>query len=130
MLRRSAIQKGRTFQKTICDRLKAVFGFTDDDIRTPVGCETGADIKLMSAHSRAVLPYSFELKNVEKLNFWQAFEQAKGHGALTPVLIAKKNHTKPLVVMDFEDWMKMVEALNTQSAPTTEQPDDESSTTI
>ncbi len=61
---------------------------------------SGEDIQL-SPKARGIIPWAIECKNVEKLNLWSAWKQAeanaKGH---QPLLFVKRNHQKPLVVMD------------------------------
>lgn len=74
---RSRITKGRNFQKRVCEKFKKAFDLTDDDIRTPVGCETGEDLKLTSQRSRDLLKLSIEMKNHKSMNIWSAIEQSK-----------------------------------------------------
>ena len=76
---RSRIAKGRSFQKKICELVKATFDdLTEDDIRTAVGAEAGVDIKL-SRRGREIVGLSIECKNVKSLNVWEALKQAEAN---------------------------------------------------
>lgn len=89
--------------------LKLYTELTDDDIRVPVGSETGADLKL-NKKATEILPFKFEMKNRETFKTLYAFyTQAQGHkGAdLEPLLIIKMNHKKPLIIMDAEYFLKL-----------------------
>ena len=69
--------------------------------------ESGEDLKMARA-AREKFPLSIECKNVEKLNVWQAYDQAcENSGEYEPVLIMKKNRKKPLVVVDAEYFIKL-----------------------
>ena len=67
----------------------------------------GEDI-IMARAAREKFPFSIECKNVEKLNVYDAYEQAAANcGAYEPLLIMKKNRKKALVVMDAEEFIKL-----------------------
>lgn len=79
-----------------------------DDIKTAVMGESGEDIKMARA-AREKFPFSLECKNVEKLNVWQAYEQAcENSGDYEPLVVMKKNRKKPLVVMDAEAFINLM----------------------
>ena len=67
----------------------------------------GEDI-IMGKQSRDKFPYSIECKNQERVNVWNAYDQAsencKGY---EPLVVIKKNRTKPLVVIDAEHFVKL-----------------------
>jgi hypothetical protein len=70
----------------------------------------------MARAARESFPFSIECKNVEKLNVWEAYEQAKANaGTYEPIVVMKKNHKKPLVVMDAENFIKMMKGLTSQN---------------
>jgi hypothetical protein len=75
---RSRIQKGRNFQKRVMELIKEAFDLSEDEIRTPVGCETGVDIKLSST-GREKVGLSIECKNQKSLSIWASLEQAKAN---------------------------------------------------
>lgn len=75
----------------------------EDDVRSCGMGQHGEDIQL-SERAREMLPWSIECKNVERLNFWEAFEQAKANcGSHTPVVIAKRNQKDILCVLRLND---------------------------
>ena len=64
----------------------------------------GEDI-MLSASARKSFPYSVECKNMESLNVWKAYQQAKANcGEYIPMLIIKKNREVPLVVVEAEHF--------------------------
>ena len=78
-----------------------------EDIKTAVMGESGEDIKMARA-AREKFPMSIECKNVEKLNVWEAYEQAASNcGDFEPIVVMKKNRKKPLVVVDAEYFIKL-----------------------
>ena len=80
----------------------------EDDVRSTSMGAGGEDVQLSPA-ARRHFPYSIECKNVEKLNVWGAYEQASANsGKHEPLLVMKKNHKKPLVVLDAEAFMELV----------------------
>ena len=51
----------------------------------------------MARAAREKFPLSIECKNVEKLNVWEAYEQASENcGDYEPIVVMKKNRKKPL----------------------------------
>lgn len=107
----SAKAKGRRFQQWVRDYLIDKFSLTDDDVRSATMGETGADL-ILSAAGRKVFPYAVECKNQEiYTKLYRDFAQASnntGKHRLTPLLMIKMNRRKPLVVMDFDDFMKLI----------------------
>ena len=104
----SAKAKGRNLQNWIRDQLMECFNIHSDDIKTAVMGESGEDIKMARA-AREKFPFSIEAKNVEKLNVWEAYQQAVDNsGEYEPILVMKKNRKKPLVVIDFESFLRIV----------------------
>lgn len=113
MKTRSAKNKGKRLEKWIKSQLLTTFtDLTDDDIRTTVGAETGADLKL-SAKARLLIPYQIESKNQERVKYiYDFYEQAQGHGNLTPLVIICMNRQKPLAIVDAEHFIKMIKETN------------------
>lgn len=104
----SAKAKGRALQDWIRKKLIEEFDIHEDDIKTAVMGESGEDIKMARA-ARDKFPFSIEAKNVEKLNVWQAYEQAcENSGQYEPLVVMKKNRKKPLVVLDAEAFIKLL----------------------
>ena len=107
----SAKAKGRNLQNWIRKLLIEQLDIHEEDIKTAVMGESGEDI-IMARAAREKFPYSVEAKNVEKLNVWAAYEQACANcGDYEPLLVMKKNHKKPLVVLDAETFVKIIKKL-------------------
>ena len=105
----SAKAKGRKLQQWFANVLVETLGLDSEDLESrPMGSQ-GEDI-ILGRQSREVFPFSIECKNQEAVNVWKAYEQAsencKGY---EPLVVIKRNRTKPLVVMDAQ---KFVELLN------------------
>ena len=108
----SAKAKGRNLQKWVRDLLLENFPTLEpDDVRsTSMGC--GCEDLQLSPAARRLFGYSVECKNVERLNVYDAYEQASANsGAHEPLLIMKKNRKKPLVVMDAEHFVELIKKL-------------------
>ena len=104
----SAKAKGRALQDWIRLKLIEEYDMFEEDIKTAVMGESGEDIKMARA-AREKFPFSIEAKNVEKLNVWQAYDQAKENaGKYEPIVVMKKNRKKPLVVIDAEAFIKLM----------------------
>ena len=98
----SAKAKGRNLQKWVREKLIEELNIHPEDIESRSMGAGGEDL-IMSRAAREKAPWSIECKNVEKLNVWEAYEQAKSNcGDYEPIVIMKKNHKKPLVVVDAE----------------------------
>ena len=112
MKTQSAKAKGRNLQKWVRDLLLENFpSLEPDDVRsTSMGCG-GEDLQLSPA-ARKLFRFSIECKNVERLNVYDAYEQASANsGDHEPLLIMKKNRKKPLVVMDAEHFVELIKKL-------------------
>ena len=92
---RSAKAKGRRLQNKIRDDLRTAFPqLEDDDIKSQTMGMPGEDIVLSPA-AKKMIQYSFECKNVEKLNIWATIEQAEENSEdRHPVVVIKRNGTK------------------------------------
>ena len=63
---------------------------------------------IMGKQSRDRFPYSIECKNQERVNVWQSYDQAKTNcKGYEPLLVIKRNRSKPLVVMDAEHFVSL-----------------------
>ena len=108
MKARSAKNKGKRLQNILRDKLIELYPKLSNDISSQIMGMTGEDI-VLTPHAKKVLPYSFECKNVEKLNIWKSFKQCESNaGESTPVLVIKRNREKPKVVMDLDQWLKII----------------------
>jgi len=102
----SAKAKGRNLQKWVRDQLIEQLNIHPEDIESRSMGAGGEDL-IMARAAREKFPFSIECKNVEKLNVWEAYDQAKANsGVYEPIVVMKKNHKKPLVVIDAEYFIK------------------------
>ena len=108
----SAKAKGRNLQKWVRDLLLENFPTLEaDDVRSTSMGAGGEDVQLSPA-ARKLFKFSVECKNTERLNVWDAYQQAcENSGGHEPLLIMKKNRKKPLVVMDAEEFVKLIKKL-------------------
>ena len=108
MKTQSAKAKGRKLQQMVRDLILETFTDLEaDDVRSTSMGAGGEDLQLSPA-ARRKFPYSVECKNVEKLNVWEAYEQAKSNcGDYEPIVVMKKNGKKPLVVIDAEAFVEL-----------------------
>tara|TARA_R100001594_G_C3934288_1_gene238970 strand:+ start:26 stop:370 length:345 start_codon:yes stop_codon:yes gene_type:complete len=108
MKTQSAKAKGRNLQKWVVNKLIEEFDIHPEDIKSCSMGAGGEDV-VMARAAREKFPFSVECKNVEKLNVWDAYEQAKANSSgYEPIVVMKKNHKKPLVVLDAEHFISMV----------------------
>lgn len=99
----SAKDKGRRLQQWVVNMILDRFtGLDPDDVTSrSMGCN-GEDV-LLSPKARGKFGFSVECKNTERLNLWKSWEQTQANaGEHTPLLIIKRNHSKPLAVVDAE----------------------------
>ena len=87
--------KGRRLQNYVKNTLLEAFkSLEEDDVKAAIMGESGEDIKLSPAAKRKIR-YSFECKNVERLNIWQAIEQSETNCEdRTPDVVFKRNRSK------------------------------------
>jgi hypothetical protein len=103
----SAKAKGRRLQQWVRDKLIEMLDVHPEDIESRSMGAGGEDL-IMARAARQKFPHSIECKNVEKLNVWEAYEQAQANsGDYEPVLVMKKNGKKPLVVVDAEYYIQL-----------------------
>ena len=114
---KSVKAKGRALQNLLRDKLREKFivnwtkmpKLKDDDIKSQTMGMTGEDIVLSPA-ARALIPYSFECKNVERLQFWSTVEQAEANVKedTYPAIVIKKNRKKPYVAIELEHFLELI----------------------
>ena len=106
---KSSKAKGRKLQNTVRDLLRKSFpSLEEDDIKSQTMGMTGEDIVLSPA-ARKLIPYSFECKNVERLQFWDAVEQAESNSdGRVPVVVVKKNRREPYIAVPLDSFIKMI----------------------
>ena len=110
---KSSKAKGRRLQNLVRDLLRSVFSFLhEDDIKSQTMGMGGEDV-VLSPEARKYIPYSFECKNVERLNLWDAIDQSKSNcGERVPVVVIKKNRRNPYAVMPLEEFISLIREVN------------------
>ena len=113
---KSAKAKGRALQNLVRDKLRDIFVYTtripklqEDDIKSQTMGMTGEDI-VLSPKAREMIPYCFECKNVERLQFWSTVEQVENNtkkGSI-PAIVMKKNRKKPYVAIPLDHFITIL----------------------
>ena len=112
MKTQSAKAKGRRLQQWFRDLLIEKLNIHPEDIESRSMGAGGEDL-IMARAAREKFPYSVECKNQEKINLWESYNQAqqnsKNH---EPVVILKRNNSKPLILVDAEYFVKLHQNVN------------------
>ena len=107
MKTQSAKAKGRRLQQWFRDLLIEKLDIHPEDIESRSMGAGGEDL-IMARAAREKFPYSVECKNQEKINLWEYYNQerqnSKNH---EPVVILKRNNSKPLILVDAEYFVKL-----------------------
>ena len=119
MKTQSAKAKGRKLQKWMRELLIEKLDIHPEDIESRSMGAGGEDL-IMARAAREKFPFSIECKNVEKLNVWEAYNQAKENSTPSrlsgneyePLVVMKKNNHKALVVLDAEKFVEICQKLN------------------
>ena len=112
MKTQSAKAKGRRLQQWVRDMLIEHRNVHPEDIESRSMGAGGEDL-IMARAAREKFPFSIECKNVEKLNVWEAYNQAKENSKdYEPIVVMKKNNQKALVVLDAEKFVEICQKLN------------------
>jgi len=101
MKTKSAKAKGRRLQQMVASAIRSAYMLSEDDVRSAIMGETGADIKLSLAAKRE-FPFAIECKNQEKLSIWKAIEQALKHADVEkcrPLVVFGRNTSQTWVAM-------------------------------
>lgn len=105
----SAKAKGRKLQQHGAGDIRTVHNLPDPDaVSTSMG-KTGMDIMLSSA-AREVFPYAVECKCVEKLNVWEALEQAEANAKeerLNPLLLFTRNRAELYSAVRWDHFLEL-----------------------
>jgi hypothetical protein len=103
----SAKAKGRKLQQWMRNLLIEKLEVHPEDIESRSMGAGGEDL-IMARAAREKFPMSIECKNQEKVNVWEAYKQAEDNsGKYEPVVIIKRNKSKPLVVVDAEYFVSL-----------------------
>ena len=105
MKTQSAKAKGRRLQQWVRDLLIEKLDVHPEDVESRSMGAGGEDL-IMARAAREKFPYSVECKNQEKVNVWSAYKQAEENcKGYVPLAVIKKNHHKPLAVVDLETFI-------------------------
>ena len=111
MKTQSAKAKGRRLQQWFRDLLIEKLDIHPEDIESRSMGAGGEDL-IMARAARQRFPYSIECKNQESINVWKSYEQAQENSKdYEPVVVLKRNNTKPLVLVDAEYFVSMFKKL-------------------
>ena len=111
---RSSKAKGRRLQNYVRDMLRDVYTqLHPDDKKSQTMGMTGEDIVRTPA-AKKVCTFSFECKNVEKLQIWKAIEQCETNrpDCSSSAIVFKKNGKEPYVAIPFTVFCDMLQAEN------------------
>jgi hypothetical protein len=104
-------QKGRRLAQRVAGFIRQVFNLSEDDVYNTPGGVPGEDIKL-SEKARKLFGFSIECKNVEKLNIWEALEQAESSNRkYKPLVIFSRNRSEDFCALKFSDFMLLMEQI-------------------
>ena len=113
---KSAKAKGRNLQNLVRDKLRKIFveewtkvpRLDPDDIKSQTMGMGGEDI-VLSPLAKKLIPYSFECKNTERLNLWDAIKQCEDNCEdRDPVVVIKRNRSKVYAVIEFDKFIKLI----------------------
>lgn len=109
----SAKGKGRDLQQYVGKAISRITGYAfgkDEPISSRGMGQSGVDVCLIGP-VRELFPYSIECKRQESWSIHQFIEQAQANilPGTTWMLVCKRNHKKPVVIMDFDKFMDMYE---------------------
>ena len=107
MKTQSAKAKGRRLQQWFRDLLIEKLNVHPEDIESRSMGAGGEDL-IMARAARKKFPYSIECKNQESVNVWKSYEHAEENsGDYEPIVVLKRNNTKPLVLVDADYFVRL-----------------------
>lgn len=107
----SAKAKGRKLQQWVRDQWLALYpNLTHNDVRSTGMGQQGTDVQL-SERARRVIPFDTECKSHAKFAVYSMFQQAAENTeeGRTPLLVIKQNHSEPLAVLRFDDFINILD---------------------
>ena len=111
MKTQSAKAKGRKLQQWVRTQLIEQLDVHPEDIESRSMGAGGEDL-IMARAAREKFPMSVECKNQEKVNIWESYKQAEENSKdYEPVVVIKRNNSKPLVLVDAEYFVSMFKKL-------------------
>lgn len=120
----SAKSKGRRLQQWAAIRFKETFPHLQgNDVRSLSMGASGDDL-ILSTAALQVLPYNFEMKNVESFQQWATLRQVnkrRDTTATLPCMVVKRNRIDPVVIVPFGHLLHLLR-LETTPARTSPPP--------
>ena len=110
-------KKGADLQKWTVDQILKVHpSLEPDDVTSRSMGANGEDI-LLSPQARRLFPFSIECKSRASWAFYKDLDQATINTPkdVEPILVAKANHRKPVVIVDAEYFFNHVQPRKTRS---------------
>ena len=107
---RSVKAKGRRLQNLVRDKLRVAFPMLEeDDIKSQTMGMGGEDI-VRSPAAKKLIPFTFECKNVERLQIWSAIEQCQDNNPdySNPAVVFKKNRKDPFVAIPLDVFIDLI----------------------
>lgn len=111
---KSRKSKGRNLQNIVAKLIRDTFNLEASDVKGATMGESGIDIQL-SMKARSYMPYGIECKSHNRMalfRIWEQCEQNAKKECLVPMAVVKENHKKPLVIVELEHFMKLLEKAN------------------
>jgi hypothetical protein len=108
LLTSSSKQKGRLLQQWVRDKiLQYNPSLQADDVKSTSMGASGEDVQLSPA-ARNQLPVSIECKSYANMVFYKWYEQCVNNCPkdCEPIVVAKANRKKPVVIIDAEYFFK------------------------
>lgn len=106
----SAKAKGRRACQEIKSLILSLYQILqEDDVRVTPSGVPGSDLQL-SPLAKTLLPFNFEVKNVEKINIWNAIRQVEKRAKEDeiPLVVIKRNRTKAYACIDFISFLRLI----------------------
>ena len=111
MKTKSAKAKGRRLQNQVVNTLRQMFPqLEEDDIKAQIMGMSGEDI-VFSPAARRLIKWSFECKNQERLNLWDALDQADINcpEGSNPVLIFTRNRKPAYAAIPYDVFFRLID---------------------
>lgn len=106
----SAKNKGRLLQQFVRDKIYEQYpDLKEGDVRSTSMGASGTDV-LLSPLARSLFNYAIECKSRASFVGYSYYDQAidgAGGSLGVPIVVVKANRRKPLVIIDFEDFMEL-----------------------